>query len=526
MKKSSTLKTILYSLVFCFLCVADQRVGSAYGSVQFAFVNFAGIALCLMVLVANGKKEIPSVPALGFSIFCLLAGGVAYFLYGKNQVYRVQWITAVINIWLIGLVAIVVINRIWKQKRKPRIHGKMYLLFVIMMFLFSISKDNSLWTWWYLFMFSLLYVAVEEKEERTRIRNGMIAGILMGFFGIQGLAFVFRPYDTLRYNGMYANPNMNALFYSIVYGVLMGLYCDLYCRKKELKRGLLFRVLILALAGSMWTFTICTMSRSALLGMAVMTAVAGIYCLCVTEKKKIKNGAGMVAGLLVWIVLAAPVTYMAIRYLPPVFHHPIWFDGEYSEEKVHSWDPIDSEKFTDWRQVLEGLLGRMVASNKEPALEGESLQLLLAATEDTADRLVVQAVSEEGKQIDSEDSVGIRKLIYKHYISQLNFTGHLVEENGLQVSEYYFAPHAHDLFLQMAFSFGIPAGVLFLIWVIALFVKLIRKCFFGKRSSEQMVVLLLFVGIVVFGLMEIMWRTGQLSFHLLFVLPMFVLAKE
>ena len=47
---------------------------------------------------------------------------------------------------------------------------------------------------------------------------------------------------------------------------------------------------------------------------------------------------------LVFIAMFLPV-YGCARYIPALRHHPIWYD-DYSEEKVHSWDPIDSEKYT------------------------------------------------------------------------------------------------------------------------------------------------------------------------------------
>jgi O-antigen ligase len=39
--------------------------------------------------------------------------------------------------------------------------------------------------------------------------------------------------------------------------------------------------------------------------------------------------------------------------------------------------------------------------------------------------------------------------------------GHLNEENGVLVDANYFAPHAHNLYLQHTYDFGIPVGILF-----------------------------------------------------------------
>lgn len=53
-----------------------------------------------------------------------------------------------------------------------------------------------------------------------------------------------------------------------------------------------------------------------------------------------------------------PVTFGMTRYLPPVFHHPVWFWGEWSEEKVHSWDAWNSEKYVNVDEVITTALGR------------------------------------------------------------------------------------------------------------------------------------------------------------------------
>ena len=41
-------KSIFYTLIIIFLCIVDQRRGSAAGHVQFIYINLAGVAICLL----------------------------------------------------------------------------------------------------------------------------------------------------------------------------------------------------------------------------------------------------------------------------------------------------------------------------------------------------------------------------------------------------------------------------------------------------------------------------------------------
>lgn len=127
---------------------------------------------------------------------------------------------------------------------------------------------------------------------------------------------------------------------------------------------------------------------------------------------------------------------------------------------------------------------------------------------------------EDGTPVKS-NSVTARFTIYRHYLSQLNLRGHADSENGVQVSKNYFAPHAHNVILQYAFNYGIPAGLVFLIYLAASGIRLLAVCIRDKANTSLLMALLLFASIAAFGMTELIWRYGQLSHTLLFLLPCF-----
>ena len=122
---------------------------------------------------------------------------------------------------------------------------------------------------------------------------------------------------------------------------------------------------------------------------------------------------------------------------------------------------------------------------------------------------------------DPNNSVEIRSYIYKEYLGALNLLGHQEGENGVWVTEDYWAPHAHNLFLQLAFNFGWPAGVLFVALMLYAFGNMFKRTFETKQEQSYyaLVPLLSLINILVFSMFEITWVNGQLTFVLLFLLP-------
>lgn len=517
-------KSIFYTLIILFLCIVDQRRGSASGQVQFIFVNLAGVAVCLLMFSAYKLKEFLRLPYWIWTIIFAVGAIVVTYIRDEAIIYRGQWYTALINVWLIGLLVIKMVGKIFIEKYRPSFSKKALVLFLGFMLLACLSKNDSLWTWWYLVLFTILYLTDFSSEDRQRLFNAIPNGIILGFFLIQGLAFVFRPYDVLRYHGLYANENMNALFYSLVYCAFLGKYC-LYCAKeKEIKFCRFRRILTLIFCGAMWSFVCFTMCRTAMLSMAMAMVCAGIYCLCTVEKNKFKNAVGMIVGLLFFIVVCTPITYCAVRYLPAMFHHPIWFGGEYSADRVHSWDPIDSTKYITWERVLDKFFERWKELQvSELNIEIDNNKMVRVATAQI-DSMVIATVPLLNS--DSLSTVNVRSTIWKYYYERLNLFGHTNEECGFWITNYSWIPHTHNLLLQMAYVFGIPSAIFFIGWLGYSIIVATQRTFGKTKDAKMAMILLFYINIVAFGMVEIVWLMGQVSFALIFLMPLFLFEKK
>ena len=512
-------KQILYILCFALLCLIDQRKGSVTGNMQLFWSNCTGLFLAPILfshyrIKDFGKKRYliwAVVSLLGFASF----RSVAQMLGVEIPWPNVQLYSAFANIFVYGFLILRTIEELWGKPFKVK-QRFLPIYLCVMFLLMGLSRNDSIWPWYFLMVFGTFAFTDFTQEERKGLAYGMADGIILGFFCVQGAAFVFRPYDEIRYLGMYANPNINALFYSIVYcAMLVRLFFFLFEYSGKGKKLLV--CIAMFFSGAMWSFCLLTGCRTALISMGVVTCVAGLFSLFRFRKVVALKGIGMVVGLVCCIIASFPVVYGCVRYVPAYFHHPVWFFEEYSEEKVHSWDPVDSEKYVEFEEVtkylLERVLGISLPEKEESVLLDRNYYFpLLCSTAETISEEVVQ------EHLIPEDSgtVVSRYHIYKFYLSKLNNVGHLNKENGVLVNPYYFATHAHNMYIQFAFDFGLPIGILFLGYLVINIMRMSRECF-GKKILENIGMLLFLENCCVFGLFEMMWKNGYFAFTLLFL---------
>lgn len=518
---------IFYFLCFFIFCICDQRIGSASGEIQLVCPNIVLIVLSCICLSHYSLSCFRRRSFLVLSLVCAIGAGLVLYFGWPKTFYHYQLLSGVIAAVLYCFVLMQTVFALFSRKGLPRGNhlglGLLSLLLVLML-LSRYDRYTGALLCLSVVLFYLTDFTAQECEWMLKSLGG---AVLTAFFVLQGLAFVFRPYDTLRYLGMYANTNMNALLYQMVYCVFLGNFCILEVKKTHplLKWG------SFCFACAMWSFVLLTMCRSAILGMTAATLLGGGITLWKQRGKCLQKSLVYVCGMVLVSILSFPVVYGAVRYLPPVFHHPIWFMSEYSEQKVHSWDAFDSEKYTDWHEVLQENFGRMLpditVSGSSSKADSQFLPLMAAVQFFPASAAKEATMppeptpSAEGGTSAGSRSISARITIYRHYLSQLNLWGHTDSENGVQVSETYFAPHAHNVVLQYAFNYGIPAGLVFLIYLAASGICFLSACIREKANTPLLVALLLFASIAVFGMTELIWRYGQLSHTLLLLLPCF-----
>jgi O-antigen ligase len=446
-----------------------------------------------------------------------------------------------------------------------------------------LSVNEAIWPLWFLVMFGALFLQPASREDNEELLRGLADGIILGFFWVQGRALLYRPYDMPRYHGYFYNSNSNAMFYFLTYAAVLAKLSDI--RRKDAackgrKAGLLCFSL---LAAVLCDLAIFSLGRSTMLTFFLTTL---IWLIC--EERFFADRIFFLRffrkGLA--LVLAAAVCFLpvygAIRYVPALRHHPIWFWDEYDEQKSwRSFDGIDSDRFVSLPEFMDAFLGRMRSEDTEEVLKeytsqlpGASedrewmcagagdpaallpesktaslsglLPLLTRTSVSTASAVALPSRTEGsgGKVLAYADGVtpgrdaehplyltlpsfpgerilGIRAAIYGYVISELNLFGHVPVYPDVWLLPGFHLLHAHNGFLQMAYNFGIPAGLLLLLLNLWVIIRVLRRLLRKEGGWQGVFVLTVQLGFFLQGLTENPLFPGRslLLFFFLTLLP-------
>ncbi len=560
-------KEYLYVICFCMFCIIDQRVLTSHvnSGLRETFCYLTGVVMAVLVLSHYSRAELLKWKKahLAWSVIGTVCC-IGIFVLGLEHCYFVHsWLTLVIAIWCWGFVLVQTMGVTLVERQLPVLNKPFAIIWVCMMLWMCFSRSEHLWPVAYLIMFGCFYLTSYTKAELEQMVQGGATGIIWGFFVAQIYAFLYRPFDQERYVGWYTNSNNNVLFYVIVLAaVLLKLYTAM---KRDKSKG--WKLFYFLGTGVVLSFAFMTIGRIGWITAFALVFI-GLLLICGIRKKKSFLINGVIVVLCFCITF--PVCFGLARYIPPLRHHPVWFAEEYAETKVHSWDPWNSEKFIDLDEFLESALGRILKSFEdlsnntdvlgdvqidseivesmeesimaeyEESVEAPAESVVVESMEAPVASVIVESVEvpqevapvieatpvPEDKQpvngripvLTEEEGLDgylVRSSIYKHFIGDLNWTGHKKDEIGVQLISFYWVGHAHNIYLQMGTDFGIPAMILFTICILYSFIRAIRK--WRESKTETWAVVLLWITVpALFGIFEFCWGAGTLTFAVLF----------
>ena len=276
----------------------------------------------------------------------------------------------------------------------------------------------------------------------------------------------------------------------------------------------------------MISFTVFTGGKAPILGIAAVTAFV-ILGYDIFKRKTFYGVLLHSVTLAVCVILTFPVCYLSIRYLPTILHHPIWYEGEYVEGvSVCSFDPWNSSKYISFEDVVYNDVNRLLQSiGIEPDKWIVQFQQFMQALPVHAEELNSQEIAENeaGSSPDNpfnieelnglSSSTDARKVIYTYYWNHLNFRGHDKEHSGFWISNYIYYGHAHNMFLQVAYDYGIIPGILF---VLIYLYSLYRVFLLCRKGNWTCIVFLL--AILCFGMVEMVLVSGQITVTLMAIM--------
>lgn len=498
----SSWKRILYIVCFCFICVIDQRVMTCdpNGGGREMFRDLTGMVMAILILSHYKWQDIIKYKIfyIGWSILAVIGLPVLFVAGKSRQPFLGDWVVVVFDIFIWGYVMITTFISAFIEKKRPQLKRKTIAVWLLMMLLMIFSRSDLIWPVCYFIMFGCFYLTDYDEAEREDLFQGALSGIILAFFIFQGLCCLYRPYDAVRYVGWYTNTNNNALFYL---SVLAAVLTKLYCAKRGQSSKWLQIYYYLG-TGVVLSFIIMTIGRAAWITSVIMVIFL-LTIMCSAKEKREWIRKGLI--LILCLCLTFPVCFAAVRYIPPLRHHPVWFFGEWSEGKVHSWDPWNSEKYIEIDEFFDVAGGRVTNSIRD-LFKHLMPTLKVSAAE------VKQPILEDGVP---RDFYVVRTSIYKHFWSELNWRGHSNDEIGVQLTSHYWVEHAHNIFLQFGTNFGIPVMVLFAILIIWPLIICIKQ-YLATREAEFVGSFLRLLIPLIFGMFEFCWGAGSLTIFMIF----------
>lgn len=509
-------KRFFYAICFILFMLIDWTRGSQAGAIWAWTINMTGVVMAVILCSAYLPKEFLKPVYMIYSGVGMLALIIAYCWWNLHQavIFRDQLLTVVLNVWLLGIFVIKMFLDVVVYKTKKLYFCKLEILAAAMLLWMLFSVNEDVWPGWYLVMFGLFYHTEYSKEDMESLKQGMLDGIIMAFFLLQGAALVFRPYDVVRYNGIYSNCNMNALFYGIVWiAFLIRLYDIRKKKEKKWKEAACF-----LFAGALAAFSFMTGCRTAWAAMLV----SGFFYVIFADFHGLQNKAGkFLAKLILYAAVACisvPITFAAVRYIPPIFHHPIWYDGEYGEYKVHSFDPWDSEKYVSWEIFQNEMTLRIEPFVRKIFGNKQAGMMTVQASSFT---MGDKTYDELSQQYADFSSLLIRVAFWYYYLQNGNLRGHLTAEgHEIPGLNYEYVWHAQNTFVQFWYYYGIPSAIMLTLLVGALLFISIKKILKGKEDA--LVFLLYLIFWLMYGVTECVWYPGQMILLLVFFTPKFL----
>lgn len=294
-----------------------------------------------------------------------------------------------------GVLATVLMNFyalvIWKAVKER--HFPVSIGPSLLLILWIVVKQSSVYDYrqFYLYMLiGLLPFMMMKKGIRTRscVLNGILDGLCIGFFVIQGYAWMHRPYSYsfIRYTGIANATTSMSRIYLAYFAAWIIRYVQA-ARSKANFFNVVFRVFAWLMAAFVLAMVYMTGSRSAVLAIILMVVLAVGVRYIRHKEKWWKN----IIKFVLWPINCAcigivslalvPVAYQSIRYLPAYFNEPDYVDAvgyrwlskpvqewgepfgwnfEYDEFAVKRDEPVDSPRYPTFAETVNHNLGRII----------------------------------------------------------------------------------------------------------------------------------------------------------------------
>lgn len=441
--------------------------------------NLVYCSFALVIICGFTRKELINWYNLVYTVIAA-AAGIFYCLPYREDLK--QWDIVKGNAWCVALWGIVLCNiiRLLILERKPRyrISGIYTAAVVLLLASWIFQRNERTWPIEAAVFFGLFSVRMLFKGGRTSYLRHFRNGIFLHFLWISCYAFLYRPfhfYMQVRYGGIFHTVTAAAVYDCLVLLLAVGSFLVKYAKEKSLS-GLWKEVGMMGLASGFLFLTASRTGIYAAIGLSLLLLVVTTF----TEYLDKLVGLLKRFGILCLTMIAFTVIVFSVcRLVPAVVSKPFTYEIEWFQESIEAGDAWDSYRFVTVQKFLSVFGAKFTYYD---AVEPED--------ENTAEESSSQAqqggitgtfLTDEKAALGGRIDYSNRRLeIFQRYLRELDWKGHvgvdLPEESGMQVV------HAHNVYIQVAYDFGITAGIGFIVFCIF---AGIRSIFYYLRHKEE-----------------------------------------
>lgn len=503
------------------LRLEEQKMGA-----NLVYCSFAVAIICSFT-----KKELINWYNLVYAVIAVPAG-IFYCLPYREDFW--QWDIAKGNAACVALWGIILCNiiRLLILERKPRYRiSVIYTVSAILLLIgFIVNRGKRTWPIEAAVFFGLFALRMIFQGERTSYLRHFLNGLYLHFVGISIYAFLYRPfhfYTHVRYGGIFHTVTMAGVYDCLILVLTTGIFLVKCARGKSLT-CLWKEIGMIGLSAGFLLFTASKTGIYAAIGLIFLLLVGT----AVTEYKERLVGLGKSVGVLCLTAVAfIVIVFSACRLGPAVVSRPFTYDIEWFQDSIRAGEKWDSFRFITVQKFLTVFNARFtVYSYKEEAGAARKQSNDITAETDSAGAKGTVVSSGNALTSDLEwlggnlDYSNGRSDIFKLYWQELGLRGHetgeLPEESGTSVG------HAHNVYLQTAYDFGIITGIGFL--ALCIFMGIRSLIYYVKHREEEVSILpiLLLEVYGVCGMMEWVYLPCIPTGFAFFLIMVMMIPKE
>jgi len=505
------IQTVCFGLLFYALC---QYVNADRNFYHYTNTRWMLIFLAVAFLMNYSERQFVN----RFSAVWLFLGFVGSVIYcstartDQNELLLARLTCGAVVAW--GLLVLNILLELvrtkadWLQNIGSRIDRQQVLyigLWVVFSLLMYVNRYEKVWVFTATLPFLAYLFIPDNLPVKCRFIKNFCNGILLSFGLVTVFCLAHRPHHywmMYRYGGIFYTVACTGMYLAVVFGAALAkLYGKIRTRRNMLFWGLPEYFVVACAVG----YIVLTMSRTAFLTTMVTVILLVALTAAVYRKRarRILSEFGVLAAV---CLVSFPMVFTAVRMVPAVVNDPVRYDIDFQDRSfmVYKGDPIDSDKYMTVRRFFDVLLGRFQKSENEEADLGWREAGVLAFTGDSLASLDMR-YAYEGNDDENHSKEGKNDIsngrfeIFRVYMREIGLQGHPkmgpLDNKGVEYA------HAHNSYLQVAYNFGLIAGIVFLFLCVLTLWRSVK--FAMKYGNKYSITLVPFALIVVFGFISL-----------------------